>query len=74
MEEQLPRQSSSIMSTRGQREVTMTPRPPWTRICTLPNHTHMFPYYGSIDTDSSATNIIETDYDNNQQPMEVVLI
>ena len=43
-----------------------------TRLCTHPNRTHMFPYRDSIFTDSAATNITETDSDNNQQPVNLV--
>ena len=73
LKEQLPRQSSRIRSTRGQREVTLPPRPPLPRLRTRPNRTHKLPSRDSIGTDSAATTITETGSNNDQRPIDVVL-
>ena len=66
--------SLRIRSTRGQREVVLSPRPPRPRLHTIPNRTHILPSHDSVDTDSTATTTTETDSDNDQRPMDALFI
>ena len=65
--------SSSIRSTRGLIEVTLPPRPPRLQLRTPLNRINMVPSRDSIGSDPPDTTIIETDYDHEQKPMNVLL-
>ena len=65
--------SSRIRSTRGLIEVTLPPRPPRLQIRTPLIRINMLSSRDSIGSAPPATTIIETDYDHEQKPMNVLL-
>ena len=72
MKDKIPGHSSRIRSTRGQREVILPTWSPQPQICKHQNRTHILISRDSIQNDSIDITIKKPDYNNNQQPIDVL--